>query len=171
MSRQLLNVSQDGVSTISLGTLCHCSVMLTVKKGLPDIQTEPPAIQFVPTVSCPVTGHYWKDPGSILFLPFFQIFIYIDKIPVEPSFLQAKQSQLFQLFLIREMLESLNYLCGPLLDSLYRMNVSLVLGSPELDTILRVWPHQCWAEWKDCLSQSASYTTPNAAQDTICLCS
>jgi len=34
------------------------------------------------------------------------------------SLLQVKQSQLFQPFLTEEMLQSLNHLCGPLLDSL-----------------------------------------------------
>ena len=35
------------------------------------------------------TGHHWDKPGSVLFAPFFQVFIYNDKIPQEPSLLQA----------------------------------------------------------------------------------
>jgi len=27
----------------------------------------------------PVTGHYWKEPGSIFFTPFLPIFIFIDE--------------------------------------------------------------------------------------------
>ncbi|KAK4825789.1 hypothetical protein QYF61_002373 [Mycteria americana] len=52
--------------------------------------------------------------------------------------LSAKQSQLSQPVLIREMVQSLNHLCGLLLDSLQDVYVSLELGRPELDTVLQV---------------------------------
>lgn len=51
VTRQVLNVSKDGDSVTSLGSLCQWSVTLTVKKMFPDVQTEPPALQFVPTAS------------------------------------------------------------------------------------------------------------------------
>jgi len=57
--------------------------------------------------------------------------------------LQAEQSQLPQPFIMGEMLQSLNHLCGPLLDSLQHVHVCLVLRNPELDTELQAWPHQC----------------------------
>jgi len=98
---------------------------------------------FVPTTSCPVTGHHWKAPGSVVLAPSLQVFIYIDKIPPEPSLLQAEESQLSHLLLIGDILQSLNHLYGPSLDSLQYVHVSLVLGSPELDTVLQVWRHQC----------------------------
>jgi len=41
------------------------------------------------------------------------------------------------------MLQVLNPLCDPALDSLHYVHVSLVLRSPELDPALQVWPHQC----------------------------
>ena len=44
-----------------------------------------------------------------------QVFVHIDKMPL--SLLQAEQSQLSQPFLTGEMLQSLNHLRGPLLDS------------------------------------------------------
>ena len=69
------------------------------------------------------------------------------------------------------MLESLNHVRGHSLDSLYYVNVSFVLGSPELVIVLQVWPHQCSVEGKDHLPQSAGYTPPSAAQDTFRLCS
>ena len=60
----------------------------------PDIQMEPPVFQFVPTAPGPVTGHHCKEPSSILFAPSLQVLICIDKIPPEPSLLQAEQSEL-----------------------------------------------------------------------------
>lgn len=52
------------------------------------VQTKPPVSHFVPTASCSVTGHHCKEPGSILFGPSLQFFIYIDKIPL--SFLLSR---------------------------------------------------------------------------------
>lgn len=36
--------------------------------------------QFVPLASCPGTGEYWKEPGSVLFAPFLQVFLHIDTL-------------------------------------------------------------------------------------------
>ena len=104
----------------------------------------PPMFQFVPIASGPVAGHHWKEPGSISFAPSLQVFIDIEKIPL--SLLQAEQFQLSQPFFIGEVLQHLHHLCGPLLDSLQSVHVSVVLRSPELDTALQVWPHQRWGE-------------------------
>ncbi|KAK4810494.1 hypothetical protein QYF61_004274, partial [Mycteria americana] len=59
----------------------------------------------------------------------------LHNLPGQP--VPAKQSQLSQPFLIGEMLQSFHHLCGPALDSLQYVHVSLVLGSPELDTGLQ----------------------------------
>jgi len=132
MSRQLLDISMVEDSTTSMSKLCQCSVTITVKL-FPDVQREPPVFQAVLTASGSVTGHHWKEPGSVCFTPSLQVFIYIDKIPTEPSLLQAEQFQLSQPFLIGEMLQTLIHLCDPSLDSHQYINASLVLGSPELD--------------------------------------
>ena len=66
MSRQLLTVSGAGDSTTSLGNLFQCSVTLHSEKLFPDVRTELPVFQFVPTASGPVPGHHWKEPGSVL---------------------------------------------------------------------------------------------------------
>lgn len=66
-------------------------------------------------LSCPVTGHHWKEPVFVLFAPSLQMFIYIDEIPW--NLLQAKQSEFSQLFLFCEVLQSLPYSCGALLNS------------------------------------------------------
>jgi len=81
-----------------------------------------------PLPSCPFTGYHGEKPGSV-FSP-SDIYTHWSDL-LEPSLLQTEQSQLSQPLLIQQMLQSLNHLCGPLLDSL--QHVSLVLGSPELD--------------------------------------
>jgi len=45
--------------------------------------------------------------------------------------------------LCRQMLQSLNLLHRPTLDSLQYVHVFLVLRSPERDTVLQVWFHPC----------------------------
>ena len=109
-----MSVSKDGHTTTSSGNLCQCLVTCQV---FPDVQTEPPVLQFVPIASGPVTGHHWKVPGSICFTLSLQVFICIDEIRPEPSLLQAEQSQLSWPFLTVQVLQSLDNLSGPLLDS------------------------------------------------------
>jgi len=55
------------------------------KEVLPDVQRNLPVPQFVPTASCTVAKHHWKDLGSVLFALSCQVFIHIYKIP--PSLL------------------------------------------------------------------------------------
>lgn len=52
----------------------------------------------------------------------------------EPFRLQAEQSELSQPLLTCQIQQALNPLCGPLLDTLQYVQVSRVLGSPEVDT-------------------------------------
>lgn len=54
-----------------------------------------------------------------------------------------------------------------MLQSLHRLCVSSVQLSPELDTILYLWPHQCQIEKKVQFPQPADNVYPSAAQDTI----
>ena len=139
MSRCFFRISKEGNSKASLGKPCQCLVTLPVK-AFPDVQGEPPVFQFVPIASGPLTEPHCKEPGSVLFAPYFQVFIYMNMIPPTPSLLQAEQSQLSQPFLIGELLQSLNHACGSLWDSLQYAHISLLLGSPEMVT--RLWPHQ-----------------------------
>ena len=77
----------------------------------------------------------------------------------------GNQSQLPQPFLIGEMTQTLNCCCGPSLDPLHYVHVSLVLGSPELDTALQVWPLQSGVEGKDRQKSCSSCTiTPAVAR-------
>ena len=112
------------------------------KKAIPDVQRDPPVFQFVPIASGPVTGHQWKEPGSILFAPSLQEFMYTNKVPLNLLFSRLNSRSSLSLS-SPKMLQSLHHLGGPLLDSLQYVHVSLVLGSPALDTVLQMWPHQC----------------------------
>jgi len=64
------------------------------KKVFSGVQREATVFQYVPIVSCPVPGHHWKKPDSVLFAPSLQVFMHIDKVPGEPALPQAEQSQL-----------------------------------------------------------------------------
>lgn len=48
LSLQFLNLFKDGESTTSFDNLCQYSMDLTVKKILPDVQSDHPVFQFVP---------------------------------------------------------------------------------------------------------------------------
>ena len=113
-------------------------------KVSPAVQREPPVFQFVPIASALITGHHRKEPGSILFTPSIQLFIYIDKVPPKPSLLQVEQWQLFQPFLIGGMLQSFDYTCGLSLNSLRRVHVSCAGGA------------QNWPQYSRCSLTSLS---------------
>ena len=186
MSSWLLIISKDWYCTTSLGNLCQCLVPLTVNKcflmfrlcvSISFCAETQSAFQFVHVAFCPVTGHQWKEPDTVVFTPKgckgcppctlpLGICTLLMRFPW-PPLLQAEQSQLSQPFHIQEMLQSLLHLSGSLLDSLQCVHVSLVPGSPEVNTGPRVWPHQCWAGGKHHLPWPAGFALPNAAQDTI----
>ena len=81
--------------------------------------------------------------------------------------LQAKETQLPQFFLLREMLQSLNHFCGSVLDSLKTFLVLCELRVRELDTILQMRSHQGRVEGEENGSQSNNYTPSNTPQDAI----
>ena len=62
-----------------------------------DVQREPPVFHFVPIASGLVTGHHWKEPGSVLFAPSFQVSIYIDEIPLSLLFSRLNSPHSFSL--------------------------------------------------------------------------
>jgi len=68
------------------------------------------------------------------------------KVSSEPFLLQAKQPQLSQPVLTGEVLQSLDDLHGPPLDSLEQVHVFLTLGASKLDIGLRVGSHQSGVE-------------------------
>lgn len=97
----------------------------------------------------------------------FCFFAYFDKILKNLLFSRLNSPSSLAL-LICEMLQSLNHLCGPLLDSLCYAHVSF-LGRPKLDTAVQTWRHPCWREGKDHCSWPAGNTPAQAAQDLVLL--
>ena len=80
--------------------------------------------------------------------PTFKILIDIGQISSQ-SFLKAEQTQITQSFLVREVLQTLYHIYGPLLDSFQENPVFFVQVSPELDTVLQVSPEQGRVEEED----------------------
>lgn len=56
--------------------------------------------------------------------------------------------RLSQPLLVSQILQVLSHLHGPLLDSLQYVHILHVLGSPEQDTAVQMWPCQCWEKGK-----------------------
>lgn len=79
MFRWLLDISKGRDSTTFLGCLCQCSVTPTVKKCFLMFRGNPLCFSLCHGLwSC-----HWtplKEPGSVLFAPSFQVFIYINNI-------------------------------------------------------------------------------------------
>jgi len=125
----------------------------------------------VPIATCPITGHYQEE--SVSSPSIYQcIFLQILIIPPPPpgpelSLLQAEQSQLSQTAFIWKMFLPLTHPHVSLLDYLKHVHIFLVLGSPDLDTVLQVEPYQCWARRMDHLPRPAGNALSNAAQEAV----
>lgn len=102
----------------------------------------PTAYQFVPITSFPVTRHYWKEPSSILFAPFLQIFTQIDKLHPESSLCKAQLSQSSQPLLTGEMLQTPTVFVPLLKDSFQYVNVSGAPKSSDCPTQMMSHPEQ-----------------------------
>lgn len=116
----------------------------------------------LPNASSPVSGHHWKQSGSILFTLSLQVFIllHIGKIPLSILFSRLNSSQPFP---IREMVQSLNCCSVLSLDFLHCVHVCLVPGSPVLS-----WASPGLSRG-DHLPLPAGSIPPNTAQDTFSL--
>lgn len=82
-----------------------------------------PVFQFVVHMKwCPVTGHPWKEPGSVLFAPSIQVFICIGRIlqSLLSSMLNSSSSPSLS---SKQMLQSL-HLCDPVLVFLWYVHLS-----------------------------------------------
>lgn len=70
--------------------LCHPhsnKVLLHICRDLPMFQLVP---------NCPIAQHHWEVPGPLHLTPTLQIFINTDRMPSQPSPLQAEQTQVSQ---------------------------------------------------------------------------
>lgn len=100
---------------------------------------------FEPISSCPVPCYLGKDTGSHHNTPSFQAVGENNKDVPEASFSPSKTPQLSQLQ-AGLVLQPLHQLCCPSLGSLQQRNALPAVRGSELDTGLKVWPHQCWAQ-------------------------
>ena len=82
------------------------------------------------------------------------------------SLLQTKETQLPQPLIVRDVLHSLNHLCGSALDSLKQFPV-LELRGPELNTILQVWSRHSRVEGEENLSGPTNHIPSNTPQNAI----
>lgn len=136
-----LNTSTDGDPTVSLENLRLLNSWFKKSFLLPKGNF----MLFVPIGSC-------RSP---------QVFIYTVKILLNLVFSRLKQPQHFQP-LIEKMLQPLNHLLQPILDSPHKVQIFLVLVGSELDTALHMQPQQCRAEGKEHLSGPAANALPCA---------
>lgn len=118
MSSWVLNISTGGDSTTSLANLCHPWNLAHLDKYFLVFRWNLMVFNLCPLpLGIPVgTTKNSLSPFSS-FPPFHQTFVRIDEILLEPSLLYAEQCQLFQPFLMWEML-FLNHPCGVEPDSL-----------------------------------------------------
>lgn len=108
--------------------------------------------------------------SSCLLPCFHSVFRYLNTLvrPPPESSLYAEQLclSLSSPSLPAETLQSLQpSSLNPSLSSLQYVRVSLVLGSPEMDTLLQLCPHHSWVEGKDLPHPIGN--TSNTAKDTI----
>ena len=89
------------------------------------------------------------------------------KVSPQSSLLHAEEPQFSQLFLIGEVLQPSDQLCGPPLDPLQQLHVLLVLRAPELDVGLQVGSHQSRAERQNPLPRPAGHVAFDSAQDMV----
>lgn len=76
--------------------------------------------------SSPFTGYHCEEPGSTFFTLSHQVFMHIGKILLSLLFSSLNISSSSS-----QMLHTLHYLYGPLLDSFLHAPISFVMGSPE----------------------------------------
>lgn len=98
----------------------------------PHIQSKPPLLQLEVIFFCPIPCYLAEETDLHFSTTSFQTGV-VKIGPLDPLFLQVKQSQILQLFLIRLELKTLHQLCCPFLDSLQRLNVLPGLKGQELD--------------------------------------
>lgn len=73
LKRKSGNVLKDTTKTLKpQGMLFWTSSHQTPQLKQDDLE---PVVQCVVVTSCPMTGHHWNKPGSVLLSPFSQVFI------------------------------------------------------------------------------------------------
>ncbi|KAK4812344.1 LOW QUALITY PROTEIN: hypothetical protein QYF61_017121 [Mycteria americana] len=136
------------------------------KKIFPNIQSKPFLMQ-LEAISCrPIASYLGEETETCLATTSFQVVVESDEVSPEPPFLQAKQPQFPQPLPISLVLQTLDQLHCPSLDTLQHLNVSLG-WNPKLHTVFEVWPHQCRVQGDDHFPSPAGHTVSDTSQDAI----
>lgn len=150
----------DGDPTTFLVNLCQCFVTLTIKKCFLVFRWNFMCFSLFPLpLSCP-----WAILRSIWLplQPSDQLFVHLVRSPLGLLFSSLNSHRSLSFFY------SHIIIFATFLWTCYSKSISFfVLGSPELDAIVQTWSHQCWAEKKDHLAQSADDVVPNAGDSVI----
>ena len=151
-SKRFLNTSNDGDSTTSLGSLCQCLTIFSVKTfflisnlNLPWCNLRPLAL-----ILSPVTSENRPTPLTAVT---FQVFEDSNKVSPQPSFPQTKQPQFLQPVLVGHILQALHVFCSCNFDKVNegrslekdgdkrknRVSEMKTVISIEVDKRIRVW--------------------------------
>ncbi|KAK4828797.1 hypothetical protein QYF61_000854, partial [Mycteria americana] len=137
------------------------------EEKFPNIQSKPPLAQLEAISSCPITCYLGEETDPHLSTTSFQVVVESNEVSPQPPFLQAKQSQLPQLLLIRLLLQTLHQLRCPSLYALQYLNIPLVVGGPKLNTVFEVRPHQCRVQGHNHFPSPAGHAIFDTGQDAI----
>ena len=110
------------------------------------------------------TIYLHKQSACLLLVSSFQVLEGHNE--VLPSLTQAKQSRFAQLFIIGQVLQHSDHLCGPPLDPLQHLHALFELGAPGQTAVLQVRPHKGRVERDNALPLPAGHPSFDAAQDT-----
>ncbi|KAK4811102.1 hypothetical protein QYF61_016388 [Mycteria americana] len=117
----------------------------------PNIQSKPPLAQLEAISSHPITCYLGEETDPHLYTTSFQ----------------AKQPQFPQPLLIRLLLQTLHQLRCPSLDTLQHLNVPLVVGGPNQNTVFKVRHHQCRVQGHNHFPSPAGHAIFDTSQDAI----
>ncbi|KAJ7414114.1 hypothetical protein WISP_86616 [Willisornis vidua] len=137
------------------------------KEFLSDIQTKLSLTELKPVLSCSTVGCVREETNPHLATTTFQVVVESDKVSPEPPLLQAKQSQVPQPFLTGLGPMSLPWALLLFSGPLQHLNIFPEWKGPKLNTILKVWPHQCRIQGKDHFPGPAGHTILDTGQDAI----
>lgn len=90
---------------------------------------------------CPVSGHHWKESGSVFFICSLQGWC-IDKISSSTLLTRLNSPSFLSLYLYEILQSFFVTLCW---NSFQYVHVSCT-GGPRIDTALQVWLWQSWVE-------------------------
>lgn len=146
MSSWVLIISTSEDSKTCVSNLCQCMTHLTVKKKK-NVFLHSNGISSDSVCAHCLLSYHWVIQRKVRLHMLYTLpsdFYTHWSDPAETSLSQTKLSQLSQHFLTWKMFQPLKLCSG-----LAPVVTYLLLGNPELDTALQMWPHPYWFEGKD----------------------